>query len=147
MRIPDKRACELATCTVPADAAQLTVLTSFLRKFCSATSLASMHVKTFELALEEIFINVVRHGTRPDRVPSVEVSLVMATDGLTMTIEDDSPQFDPLSLPAPDVTAALAERPIGGLGVFLVRQMMDEVKYQRVGTRNRLSMTKYHART
>jgi serine/threonine-protein kinase RsbW len=59
-----------------------------------------------------------------------------------MTVEDDGPQFDPLLLPPPDLTASLAERRVGGLGVFLVRQMMDAVSYQRVGRRNRLSMTK-----
>jgi serine/threonine-protein kinase RsbW len=135
--------CELATCAVPADAAQLTVLTDFLREFWSAASLAGLERTTFELALEEVFTNIVRHGTQPGKVPSVEVSLVMSTDGLTMTIEDDGPRFDPLSLPAPDITAALDDRPVGGLGVFLVRQMMDAVDYQYVGSRNRLSMTKY----
>ncbi len=59
-----------------------------------------------------------------------------------MTIEDDGPRFDPLSLPPPDVTASLDERPIGGLGLFLVRQLMDAVSYDRVGARNRLRMTK-----
>ena len=134
---------ELATCSVPADAAQLTALTDFLREFWSAASLTSTQRTTFELALEEVFTNIVRHGTQPGKVPSVEVSLVVATDGLTMTIEDDGPRFDPLSLPEPDITADLDERPVGGLGVFLVRQMMDAVSYQYVGTRNRLSMTKY----
>src|SRR5215472_16814774 len=114
---------ELATCSVPADAAQLTALTDFLREFWSAARLASAQRTTFELALEEVFTNIVRHGTQPGKVPSVEVSLVVATDGLTMTIEDDGPRFEPLSLPEPDITADLDERPVGGLGVFLVRQM------------------------
>jgi anti-sigma regulatory factor (Ser/Thr protein kinase) len=47
-----------------------------------------------------------------------------------------------LSLAAPDVTASLEARGVGGLGVYLVRQMMDEVSYQRLGTRNQLTMTK-----
>jgi serine/threonine-protein kinase RsbW len=137
---------ELATCTVPANAAQLAVLTDFLREFWSAASLASAQLRTFELALEEMFMNIVLHGTRPDKIPSVEISLAVAMEGLTMTIEDDGPQFDPLSVPAPDITAALDERPVGGLGVFLVRQIMDAVSYHRVGARNRLSMTKYRVR-
>lgn len=130
--------------TVPADAAQLGVLTQFLCDFWSAADLVPAQRATFELALEEVFMNIVMHGTRPDKVPRVQVSLAMATDGLTMTVEDDGPTFDPLSVPAPDITAGLAERPVGGLGVFLVRQTMDAVSYQRVGMRNRLSMTKYH---
>ncbi len=144
MRSRQKR--ELAACAVPADAAQLTVLTDFLRVFWSDASLASSQRTTFELALEEVFMNIVLHGTRPGKVPSVEVSLAVATDGLTMTIEDDGPRFDPLSLPAPDTATGLAERPVGGLGVFLVRQMMDAVSYECIGSRNRLSMTKYQMR-
>jgi serine/threonine-protein kinase RsbW len=57
-------------------------------------------------------------------------------------VEDDGPAFDPLLLPAPDVAASLEERKVGGLGVFLVRQMMDAVSYQRVAARNQLRMTK-----
>ncbi len=131
---------------VPADAAQLPVLTGFLGEFCSQSDLAAAQQAAFELVLEEIFTNIIRHGTRPDGVPWVEVSLAAGADGLTMTVEDDGPQFDPLSLPTPDITAGLAERPVGGLGVFLVRRMMDAVSYQRVGTLNRLTLTKYRAR-
>ena len=128
------------------DAAQLPALTHFLRDFWSSADLAPAECTSFELALEEVFTNIVKHGTRPGSVSQVEVSLALAADGLTMTVEDDGPQFDPLSLPTPDVTATLEERPLGGLGVFLVRQMMDAVSYQRIGTRNRLSITKHVTR-
>ncbi len=60
-----------------------------------------------------------------------------------MTVQDDGPQFNPLSVPAPDVTASLDQRAVGGQGVFLVRSMMDTVSYQRVGARNQLTMTKH----
>jgi anti-sigma regulatory factor (Ser/Thr protein kinase) len=96
----------------------------------------------FELALEEIFMNVVMHASRGGSVPQVEVSLTLAGDGVTMAVEDNGPAFDPLSLPTPDVAANLGDRPIGGLGVFLVRRLMDAVSYQRVGACNRLSMSK-----
>ena len=127
---------------VPSDAAQLPVLSRFLQEFWSAAQLPAAQAFPFELALEEVFINVVTHGAPADTSPWVEVSLALAEDGLTMTIEDTGPLFDPLSLPPPDITAGLTERPIGGLGVFLVRQLMDTVSYERVGVRNRLRMTK-----
>jgi anti-sigma regulatory factor (Ser/Thr protein kinase) len=73
---------------------------------------------------------------------TVEVSLALVENGLTMTVEDNGPQFDPLTLPPPDLTTSLAERPVGGLGVFLVRRVMDAVSYQRVGSLNRLTVTK-----
>jgi serine/threonine-protein kinase RsbW len=128
---------------VPADAAQLTVLTRFLREFAMAVALDAAQVRTFELALEEIFMNIVIHGSRPGTVPRVEVSLHRDAESLTMTVEDDGPEFDPLSLPPPDVTASLADRRVGGLGVFLVRKMMDSVRYARIAGRNQLRMSKH----
>lgn len=128
--------------SVPAHAAQLPALTQFLQQFWSNASLPSAQARAFELALEEVFINVVRHGSPAGTTPRVEVSLSLRDSELAMTIEDDGPPFDPLTVPPPDVTASLGARPVGGLGVFLVRKMMDAVSYQRVGSRNQLTMTK-----
>jgi serine/threonine-protein kinase RsbW len=127
---------------VPGDAAQLSVLNQFLREFWTAAALAPAGMRPFEFALEEIFMNVVMHGSRPGIAPQVEVSLNLVSDAVTMTVEDDGPQFDPLSLPPPDVTASLSDRRVGGLGVFLVRKIMDTVSYARVAGRNRLRMSK-----
>jgi len=127
---------------VPSDAAQLPILTQFLQEFWSAADLPPAETVTFELALEEIFMNVVMHGSPAGRVPRVDVSLALYDGCLTLMIEDDGPSFDPLLLAAPDVTASLEERRVGGMGVYLVRQMMDAVRYQRLGGRNQLSMTK-----
>jgi len=128
--------------SVSGDAAQLSALTQFLQEFWSAANLPPGETVSFELALEEIFMNVVMHGSPVGPMPRVEVSLALCDGSLTLMIEDDGPSFDPLSLPAPDVTASLEERRVGGLGVYLVRQMMDAVCYQRLGARNQLSMTK-----
>src|SRR5215469_7852597 len=127
---------------VPADPGQLSVLSEFLREFGSAAALAPAQVGTFALALEEIFMNIVMHGSRPGSTPGVEVSLCQVDGSITMTVEDDGPAFDPLSLPPPDVTASLLDRRVGGLGVFLVRKIMDTVSYARVAGRNQLRMSK-----
>lgn len=125
---------------VSGDAAQLPILNRFLQEFWSAANLPPAQALHFELALEEVFMNIVVHGR--GRTAAVAVSLALGANGLTMTVEDDGPQFDPLQLPPPDLEARLAQRPIGGLGVFLVRQVMDTVSYQRAGALNRLTMTK-----
>jgi anti-sigma regulatory factor (Ser/Thr protein kinase) len=127
---------------VPGDATQLPLLTSFLREFWANARLPSAQASNFELALEEVFMNIVMHGSRPAITPRVEVSLALSAGALTMTVEDDGPPFDPLALPLPDVTASLADRRVGGLGVFLVRRVMDHVAYQRCGPCNRLTMSK-----
>ena len=128
---------------VAGDAAHLAQLTAFVQQFCSSAELPPAQVLAFELALEEVFMNVVMHGTTAGALRLVEVSLALTGDGLTMTVEDDGPGFDPLSVPTPDVTVSLADRRVGGLGVLLVRQMMDAVSYARVAGRNQLRMTKH----
>ena len=127
---------------VPADASQLAELNQFLREFWRAAELEPASLGSFELALEEIFLNIVMHGSRPGSALRVEVSLSLGTDAVTMTVEDDGPHFDPLSLPEPDVTASLADRRVGGLGVHLVRNLMDTVSYARVGGCNQLCMSR-----
>jgi anti-anti-sigma factor len=141
-RAQQGRACQERRKAVPSDAAHLPALTQFLQEFWSAADLPPAQAQAFELALEEVFMNVVTHGSPAGTAPGVEVSLMRTDAGLTMTVEDDGPEFNPLSLPPPDVTASLGERPVGGHGVFLVRQVMDAVSYQRVGARNQLRMTK-----
>lgn len=128
---------------VPGDAAQLPALLMFLQDFWSEFKLPPTEALSFELALEEVFMNVVMHGSHADRAPRVKVSMTLLDGSVTLTVEDDGPPFDPLSLPAPDLTASLEARRVGGLGVFLVRQVMDSVRYERRDTTtNRLQMTK-----
>jgi serine/threonine-protein kinase RsbW len=130
---------------VASDAAQLPVLTRFLKEYWLAAALPAEQATPCELALEEIFMNVVLHGA-PAGAARVEVSLRLEERTVTMTISDDAPAFDPLSLPAPHVTASLGERRIGGQGVYLVRKMMDTVAYRREGALNVLTMTRKIAR-
>jgi anti-sigma regulatory factor (Ser/Thr protein kinase) len=72
----------------------------------------------------------------------VWLELERADGKLNLSLSDDGPAFDPLALPTPDLDAPLEERPVGGLGVYLVREMMDDVSYSHRGGRNCLSMWK-----
>jgi acyl-CoA thioester hydrolase len=65
-----------------------------------------------------------------------------AGENLLATVQDFGREFDPLSLPIPDLSASLDERKVGGLGIHLMRSLMDEVKYRRVDGKNLLSMRK-----
>jgi serine/threonine-protein kinase RsbW len=127
---------------VPAEAAQLAVLAHFLQQYWSAANLPASGLAPFELALEEVFVNVATHGSQRGAVPRVNVTLRLHGEELTLTVEDDGVAFDPLSLPDPDVAAPVANRPVGGLGIFLVRQLMDSVRYERIAAGNRLTMTR-----
>jgi serine/threonine-protein kinase RsbW len=131
---------------VTAEVAQLGPLMAFLQDFWSSAALPAAGCLPFELALEEIFMNVVMHGSPAGSQNRVEVCLALVDDNLTLAVEDQGPPFDPLTVPAPDTRAPLEQRRVGGLGVYFVRQLMDAVSYRRVGPCNQLRMTKHVAR-
>ncbi len=94
------------------------------------------------LVLEEIMMNVISYGSDGAAIPHVRLDLAQQGVALSMEIADDGIAFDPLQAPAPDLDADIDDRPIGGLGVFLVRELMDGVTYRREAGWNRLSVTK-----
>jgi anti-sigma regulatory factor (Ser/Thr protein kinase) len=121
----------------------LPALVAFLQRAWHEEALPDAAAFPFELALDEVFMNVVMHGTTPDGPPrEVLVSLRHDDAAVTMVMEDDGPAFDPLTLAAPDIDAPIEEREVGGLGVFLIRELMDEVSYAHTGTHNQLTMRK-----
>ncbi len=98
-----------------------------------------------KLVIEELGLNVANHG-RDDKLPELEVTVTSEPDVLTIHISDDGTPFDPLNdAPPPDLTSSIEDRPIGGLGVHLVRTMMDEISYRRAQGRNHLALTKRRA--
>lgn len=92
------------------------------------------------LVLDELSVNVVSYGGGANEI---EVSLASDADVVRVEIADDGQPFDPLNeAPDPDIDASLEDRQIGGLGIHLVREMMDELHYSRENGRNRLAMIK-----
>ena len=92
------------------------------------------------LVLEELGVNVVNYSS-----DASEIAISLASDEHAVSVEivDDGPPFNPLADAAePDLDAPLEDRPIGGLGIHLVREMMDELHYSREEGKNRLAMVK-----
>lgn len=93
------------------------------------------------LALEELGINIMNYG---ETAEEILVILASDEDTITINISDEGKPFNPLTEgPEPDITQELDERPIGGLGVYLVRTLMDELHYRREGDRNHLTLVKH----
>ncbi len=95
-----------------------------------------------EIVLDEILSNIVRHGLRDGREHEIRIALAVEADTVIVTVEDDGPAFNPLTFPPPDLDAPLDTRAVGGLGIHLVRRLMDTVRYERVEGRNRLVLRK-----
>lgn len=94
------------------------------------------------LVLEELVLNIIDYGFDDGRDDhELEVVLISEDDSLTIEVTDDGLPFDPLEdAKKPDVNAPLEDRPIGGLGVHLVRTMMDEMTYRREDDKNHLTL-------
>jgi sigma-B regulation protein RsbU (phosphoserine phosphatase) len=97
-------------------------------------------VADLRLAMEEAVTNAIRHGYGDGAHGEVRVSFHVTRDAITATVEDDAPAFDPRTLPDPPLT--VEARGEAGLGVYLIRKLMDEVDYRRDGARNVLTLTK-----
>jgi anti-sigma regulatory factor (Ser/Thr protein kinase) len=90
--------------------------------------------------LDELFSNAVNHGYEPGAAGRIEVVLSLDADRLTIEFADDGCPFDPLTSPPPDLDLPVEERPIGGLGLAIVRAFADDAVYRRDGDRNRLTL-------
>jgi serine/threonine-protein kinase RsbW len=111
-----------------------------LDDFCRDEQLPQEVAWRLGVALDEIVANVVAHGGGRGR-RTIDVWFRRDGNHVEITIADDGPPFDPLSRPAPDTTSPLERRQPGGLGIALVRSLMDEVRYERT-TRNVLTIRK-----
>ena len=95
------------------------------------------------LVLEELGINIMNYGETADD-QDIIVCLTSKKDALTINISDAGKPFDPLKdAPIPDISKGLDERPVGGLGIHLVRTLMDELHYRWEGGRNHLMLVKH----
>jgi len=95
-----------------------------------------------DLVLDELVSNVIRHGLKDDKEHFIEVNLRCDEHDLILEVEDDGVPFNPLDASPPDITKPIVERRIGGLGIHLVRQIMDSLAYERREGKNYLLIRK-----
>lgn len=111
-------------------------------RFAAEHRLSSDVTSDLQVALDEILTNIIEYGYTDDGEHEIQIRLKMVGNALEAMIEDDGVPFDPLRSSAPDVTAPLEERRVGGLGIHFVRNLMSEIVYDRVEGRNRLVLRK-----
>ena len=111
-----------------------------LHAFCADERLPHEVAWRLKVALDEIVANIVAYGTTGG-LAALDVWFRRFGDIVEITVEDDGPPFDPLAWPAPDIRQPLDARSPGGLGIALVRALMDDVRYARTH-RNVLTVRK-----
>lgn len=101
----------------------------------------------FDLSLvcEELIVNIVNYGYPQGEEHFIRVLINASAEGVEVKIEDGGVPFNPLEETEPDIELELEDREIGGLGIFFVRKVMDDIRYERDGNVNRVRMSKTFA--
>jgi len=94
------------------------------------------------LAIEELVTNCIKYGYADAHEHRIAIELKYTVGELTMIVTDDGQRFNPLDRPEPDVNLPVEDRPIGGLGIHLLRKMADHIDYAWVNGHNRLTLHK-----
>ncbi|MBR3827335.1 MAG: ATP-binding protein [Alistipes sp.] len=122
------------------DTKELPRLMSFVERVCHDLDIGD--VMPLQLALEEVVVNVMHYAYASGTTGDIWVSVEHKSDRVVFIVEDEGIAFNPTKAPDVDTSLSAEERSIGGLGIFIVRQTMDIVRYSRRGERNRLRLTK-----
>lgn len=115
---------------------EIATVTDALEAFARAQALPDAIVWRFHLALEELLRNIIAHAY-PDRLEhDIEITIDCDGTSLKVTISDDGVPFNPLNAQPPDLSAALDDREIGGLGIHLARNVVETLHYAWLSGRN-----------
>jgi anti-sigma regulatory factor (Ser/Thr protein kinase) len=104
--------------------------------FVRENDFPSERVQEIELAAEEALVNIIRHAYAENGPGEVEIRCRAEEDRVEIEFVDEGVPFDPTSKAKPQLDLPVEERPVGGLGIFLIRKLIDEIRYRREGGRN-----------
>jgi len=121
---------------------QLDVLAGALESVAENWEIPPALTLNLNLVLEELVTNIIFYGFTDTNEHTIRIHLTLETTDLTIVVTDDAIAFNPLQAAEPDINQALEERAIGGLGIHLVRKIMDDVCYERVDEKNILTLKK-----
>jgi serine/threonine-protein kinase RsbW len=127
---------------LPAQIGSVRLFCDFARQVAAGAGFTAEDLDRLELVIEEIVVNIARYGY--DREATGEAELACAVEGprrLRLEVSDNGREFDPLASSPPDFSRGMADRPPGGLGIFLVRSIAESITWQRDGNRNVLAFT------
>jgi anti-sigma regulatory factor (Ser/Thr protein kinase) len=130
------------TIRIAAKVPEIERLNRLIRHFGELHELPSRALYSVNLALDEVVSNVVLYGYEDSSDAPIVVRLDVRGSELEASVEDGGREFDPLTLPTPDLNAPLEARQVGGLGIHLMRSLMDAVEYRHEDGKNILTMRK-----
>ena len=124
------------------DLSELSKLSAWVSRMGPELDLPEAIVFAVDLAMEEMVTNVIKYAYADSSDLHIIIHSRRESDELVLVIEDQGPEFNPLTAEAPDQNQTLDEMKIGGRGLVLVRRIMDDLAYERRGNRNIFTMKK-----
>ena len=130
------------TITLVNKISQLEKLADSLESVSKEWRLPDFVTLNLNLVLEELFSNIVFYGYEDENEHEIRVLLSFENKVITLQVEDDAREFNPLLVAHPVIDGPIEEREIGGLGIHLVRRIMDEITYEHQEGKNILTLRK-----
>lgn len=121
---------------------EISRLNDFIEEVGNDFSLTPDIVFNLNLVLEEAIVNIINYAYPKEDHEWIFLSAKLHEGSIILVLTDTGKEFDPTLAPEVDVTLSADEREIGGLGIFLIRQIMNEVKYERIEGKNVLTLEK-----
>ena len=125
------------------DLSELKTLYRHLNKFGQVSGLSEACITDVNICLDELFTNIVSYGFADDLEHLISFTIGLDNHELTLTIVDDGKPFNPLEKKDPDPPHDLIDVRIGGLGIHIVKKLMDAISYQRKFNKNKLTIKKF----
>ena len=124
------------------DISEISRLNEFIEEIGNEFSLTPDVIFNLTLVLEEAVVNIINYAYPKEEHESIFLSARMHEGSIVLVLTDTGKEFDPTAAPEADVTLSAEDRQIGGLGIFLIRQIMNEVKSERIEGTNVLTLEK-----
>ena len=133
---------EILELTIQNQIAEISEVYLRFEVFAEQLQLPSQIVGTMQIVFEELLSNIINYSYRDEERHEIVIKVQVFADHLRVIIIDDGMPFNPLDAETPDTTLSLEEREIGGLGIHMVRTMMDSISYERDVNKNVATVVK-----
>ena len=127
------------------NAAELERANREIARYLEMRGVARDFIQAISLGLEEAVTNILKYGHDDQQDHQIEITLQLMDSKLRLTIIDDGHEFNPLDQPEPDLTGSLDDREPGGLGIFFLVNLFDQIEYRREKEKNLITLVKFMA--
>jgi serine/threonine-protein kinase RsbW len=121
----------------------LSVIRDFIKNTALSLGYSNAAIGNIILAVDEACTNIIKHAYKYSPTGDIQIELNRIANKFIITILDSGIEFDPNLIPEPDIKEYYKQRRIGGLGMYLMKKMMDEVVYTKKKNKNQVKMVKY----